>query len=896
VFRLSTSGADYAVLHRFDWSEGAEPVAKLLEGSDDRLYGTTYTGSDDRGVVFRLNKDGTDYQVVKQLEWASVGHLVEGNDGTLFGTTINGGRNSRGLVFSVRKDGNDYRELHDLNGCYSDVQELRAPGLLLSSAGVLYGTVADGGNSRGIVFRLLQNGYGYEELHQFRSDYTEGGRPVAPLIRGTNGALYGTCYEGGAGNWEPGVSCNLAGTVFRLDVPPEHLPPLILTQPLSQRVQQGSNAQFRVVVSGTAPFSYQWRLHGTNLPQAQQATLSLTNVQPEAAGPYYVIISSDYGTVTSRVARLTVVNLQNSTNYTISLSPGFNLIANQLDLGNNRLDEIMPNVPEGCVVLKFDNWHQMFEIAFFSRGAWAEWEEGSLTLNPGEGAYLWAPQAFNLTFVGQRRQPILPLELVGGYNLVSRQTPDLAAYEDIVGLLPQDLTTLYRYQAQSGDYTMYYYLGDEWIPDPPLANVGEAVWIYGQGTPPVVLPPAISSQPTNQTVPCAGEAVFTVSAVGNQPLAYQWWHRGQPLTGATNSALSLSNVSHSVAGAYEAVIANSAGSVTSVLAYLTVEDTTAPTISCPTGLVLAAGANCQAVMPDIVPQAVATDACGGVTVTQNPAAGTWLGLGTNIVLMSATDDAGNTNTCTVVAVVLDITPPVVAASPSNTVDCGDAWPAPAAWDACCGNTVNVWLASSNLLHSVPPCRAVWTAVWSAMDCWGNVAIQTQTVTVVDTTPPVVVCGTNRTVICGTNWDFDLPQISDACCPSNTLTVVAVDTAVTNSDHCVTVFTRTWQVTDCCTNTASCSQSVTVVRQPPAPVVISCHLDTSGFHLTFATETCVKYIVESKNDLNAPAWTTLTEVDGDGLPHEVVDGPLQQMRFYRIRVVCQTERFHPPAWP
>ena len=83
-------------------------------------------------------------------------------------------------------------------------------------------------------------------------------------------------------------------------------PPVIFTQPISQVVTQGSNATFTVGVSGTAPLQYQWFFATTNLPNATNATLSLTNVQADQAGEYFVTVTNSLGVVTSEVAELTV--------------------------------------------------------------------------------------------------------------------------------------------------------------------------------------------------------------------------------------------------------------------------------------------------------------------------------------------------------------------------------------------------------------------------------------------------------------------------------------------------------------------------------------------------------------------------------------------------------------
>jgi hypothetical protein len=84
------------------------------------------------------------------------------------------------------------------------------------------------------------------------------------------------------------------------------LPPTITTQPQSQQVTHGQNVSFSVVVSGSGPFTYQWRFNNYALSGATAETLGLTNVQPSRAGNYTVVIADSVGSVTSAVATLTV--------------------------------------------------------------------------------------------------------------------------------------------------------------------------------------------------------------------------------------------------------------------------------------------------------------------------------------------------------------------------------------------------------------------------------------------------------------------------------------------------------------------------------------------------------------------------------------------------------------
>src|SRR4029077_12947895 len=108
----------------------------------------------------------------------------------------------------------------------------------------------------------------------------------------------------------------------------------------------------------------------------------------------------------------------------------------------------------------------------------------------------------------------------------------------------------------------------------------------------------------------------------------------------------------------------------------------------------------------------------------------------------------------------------------------------------------------------------------ATDACGNSSTCSQTVTVADTTPPVINCSgsPNKTVQQGTAWSFDLPTATDNS-GSNTITVVS--TVTNTAGHCGTTFdaTRTWQATGARGNSSTCSQTVTVADTTPP--VINC---------------------------------------------------------------------------
>ncbi len=91
-------------------------------------------------------------------------------------------------------------------------------------------------------------------------------------------------------------------------------PVVVLTQPASRTNNAGTTATFTVQADGSPTLVYRWRTNGTNLSDggnlsgAAQATLTLTNVLRADAAAYSVIVSNNFGAVTSAVANLTVID------------------------------------------------------------------------------------------------------------------------------------------------------------------------------------------------------------------------------------------------------------------------------------------------------------------------------------------------------------------------------------------------------------------------------------------------------------------------------------------------------------------------------------------------------------------------------------------------------------
>jgi uncharacterized repeat protein (TIGR03803 family) len=220
VFKLDVDGSGYSVLYNFGsiTSDGMYALG-LVEGSDGVLYGTTQWGGTETnqsistfGTVFKLNRDGSGYRVLYNFG-SSVDDglqpragVVEGSDGFLYGTTGSG----NGTVFKLNRDGSGYAVLHRFGSTPNDGMALYA-GLVEGSDGALYGTTAFGGvSNKSTVFRLNKDGSAYSVLYSFGTNTVAGQNPYAGLLKGSDGAFYGTTRYGGENN---------QGTVFRLSLP-----------------------------------------------------------------------------------------------------------------------------------------------------------------------------------------------------------------------------------------------------------------------------------------------------------------------------------------------------------------------------------------------------------------------------------------------------------------------------------------------------------------------------------------------------------------------------------------------------------------------------------------------------------------------------------------------------
>jgi hypothetical protein len=328
--------------------------------------------------------------------------------------------------------------------------------------------------------------------------------------------------------------------------------------------------------------------------------------------------------------------------------------------------------------------------------------------------------------------------------------------------------------------------------------------------------PLITGQPQSLMVECSSNAVFTVGASGAQPLAYQWRLNGGDIPGATAFSYTLANAHPANIGGYSVVVSNSFGSLTSLVATLTVVDTIVPAIACPSNI----SVQCFADIP--VPNAgsvTASDACA--TPVKTWVSDTYVTNGCVIVVTrtyKATDGASNMSTCAQTITVQDTIAPMITCPANGTVQCFGDVPAVnlAAVTATdnCGTPVNSFVRDT---YATNGCIIVVTRTYRATDACGNTNDCAQTITVQDTTPPSITCPSAVTVQCDAGVplsNFAGGTTSDNCDPSPVVTHVR-DVAV---GSCPKTITRTYRATDACGNTNDCTQTITVHDTTPPSII------------------------------------------------------------------------------
>lgn len=218
VFTLDPHTGVEAVLYSFTGqTDGSFPIGRLIDVKGT-LYGATAEGGPGSdcffnpcGTVFALDEKTGNKTILYTFTGGQDGGDPQGGllhlGKLLYGVAGRGGPHDAGVIFTIDLTTNVETVLHSFGGANDGASPNSG---LINVNGTLYGTTGDGGaHNGGTVFALDPHTGSVTVVYSFcgQSNCTDGGHPLAGLIN-QKGILYGTTNSGGANN---------GGTVYALD-------------------------------------------------------------------------------------------------------------------------------------------------------------------------------------------------------------------------------------------------------------------------------------------------------------------------------------------------------------------------------------------------------------------------------------------------------------------------------------------------------------------------------------------------------------------------------------------------------------------------------------------------------------------------------------------------------
>jgi len=400
--------------------------------------------------------------------------------------------------------------------------------------------------------------------------------------------------------------------------------PIIISQPQAAVVSQNVPATFTAMALGLPIPTYQWRLNGANISGAQSSAYTVAGTSL-TAGNYDVVAANSAGSVTSSVAKLTVgmaltnPSFETDTGWAYpgyasasggnGLITGWNL-SNPGGAGINPAGSspfadngVIPNGSQICFIQASGDTLSQVVSGFTVGSAYVvHYYENART---GTGV-----PSIQVLIGGATVVAAHAINPVGGANSYYE------VYSDVFIATNASLELDFLKDSPTGGDTTAL-----------IDNV--TILPLAAGAAPFVTP---TGNPQSLLVTVGDTATFTGQGVGALPLSYQWLFNGAPLAGANLPTLKLVSVQKPSDGNYSLVISNSAGSVTTAVARLTVYQPIPGLFATGVddkGVILAAGAQDThyqlVVNPDTGPGAAVVESPLGSGWMADSATSQWVG-------------------------------------------------------------------------------------------------------------------------------------------------------------------------------------------------------------------------------------------------------------------------------
>ena len=343
--------------------------------------------------------------------------------------------------------------------------------------------------------------------------------------------------------------------------PPSNAPRANIT-PESLTVDPGGLATFTAnVVSGIAPYTYQWRKNLVKIGGANKPSYTLAGAQQSHEGRYDCVVTNTYGSFTTSAALLTVTD-------------PVVIVASPLSRSANLDEEVLFSVKvTGTGLIRYE-WRK--------NGVALPGKTGpSLSfITDANSGGLYDVVVTNL--LGSVTSSLAPLTLLAAPVILAQPSNQNVGLGSRVffSVTANGVNLTYQWRRNGVDLSRQtgamlvlsnVQKANEGVYDVLVKNATGAV-LSDPATLSLLQMLSISEHPQDVTRVPGDTASFSVTAAGPSTLSYQWNKDGKPIKNARASTLNVSVTDQKAAGAYTVTVSSGSLKLTSLPAYLRVSD------------------------------------------------------------------------------------------------------------------------------------------------------------------------------------------------------------------------------------------------------------------------------------------------------------------------------------
>jgi hypothetical protein len=360
--------------------------------------------------------------------------------------------------------------------------------------------------------------------------------------------------------------------------------PTIVSQPRDQIALEGGTVTFAVVALGSSPLHYRWRTTGGMIAGATNSMLTITNIQLSDGGNYSVVVSNAVGVATSQTATLTVYSTPDHAAVVPRTAENTETLYGSGTLRDAawRNQQVYGSIefPQQAMVIEELRFRPDARLgsAFGTTVSNIQINLSTTQRNPGSLSSTFSQNVGADDTIVFQGSLTVSSQFVGPTNgpkffdiIVPLSQPYV--YDPAGGNLVIDIrnfsgSTASPVGGQTGPDSSSRVLGSVTAATGTVDVGADAIQIVF--SPATDQSPRIVAQPRSAAVLQGSNVTFSVTAIGNAPLTYQWRFNGVPIAGATGSSLTMTNIQQTAAGLYSVRVVNNLGAVSSSDAVLSI--------------------------------------------------------------------------------------------------------------------------------------------------------------------------------------------------------------------------------------------------------------------------------------------------------------------------------------